>query len=40
MGRIGYDQMDLNVDFFGVYNNVYWAEFYRDVKDELSPNIP
>ena len=40
MGRMGYDTMGRNVDF-SVFNiNVYWTEFYGNVEEELTPNIP
>ena len=40
MGRIGYDPMGPNVDLSVFNNNAYWVEFFRDVEEELPPNMP
>ena len=39
MGRIGYDLMDPNVYLLVFNNNAYWTGFYRDIQEDLPPNI-
>ena len=40
MGHIGYDPIGVNVDLSVFNDNADWTEFYGNVEEELTPNIP
>ena len=40
MGHISYDPIGVNVDLSVFNDNADWTEFYGNVEEELTPNIP